>query len=657
MSNAKTVMSQAANTWAGPTYIEDVFSTYLYTGNGSTSRDITNNIDLSTEGGLVWIKGRTILRSNTLFDTERGAGKHLKADATAAEATSTTRLNSFLTTGFNLGNDLDINGNSYNYASWTFRKAPRFFDVVTYTGDGTSGRTISHNLGIAPGCVIVKRIDSTRGWGVYHRSIGATNYLVLESTQAAAAGVGLWNDTEPTDSVFTVGNNLYTNGAGASYVAYLFAHDPLGPSGDGSDGLIACGSYTGNGSTDGPEINLGWEPQWVMVKRTDDVDAWNMYDVMRGWQNGTNDSRLRPDTSDVESSNAFTFGHPTATGFKIDGVSGAYNASGGTYIYIAIRRGPMRQPTSGTEVFDAYFNSSSVTLGQSTGVTIVPDFVIARDITAATRDFNVADRMRGAGSINPDASFSKKALYTNLINAEASDKPFFDIMNRHGNVTVGGEGAGVSGLWGLFLKRAPGFFDVTAYEGDGLSTSTFNHNLGVTPELMIIKNRDDIRDWCVYHKDLGATYLMNLNSSSAAYQSGQYFPADPTETVFRPGSASATNRSGYSHIAYLFATLPGVSKVGSYTGNGSSQTINCGFTSGARFVLIKRTDSTGDWYVWDTKQGIVAGNDPRLKLNDPGSQITTDDSIDPDNSGFIVNQVAATDINVSSASYIYLAIA
>ena len=100
-----------------------------------------------------------------------------------------------------------------------------------------------------------------------------------------------------------------------------------------------------------------------------------------------------------------------------------------------------------------------------------------------------------------------------------------------------------------------------------------------------------------------------------------------------------------------------MSKVGSYTGNGSSQTINCGFTSGARFILIKRTDSTGDWYVWDTERGIVAGNDPHLSLNTTAAEVTTDDSIDPDNSGFIVNQVSATNINVSSATYIFYAIA
>jgi hypothetical protein len=126
--------------------------------------------------------------------------------------------------------------------------------------------------------------------------------------------------------------------------------------------------------------------------------------------------------------------------------------------------------------------------------------------------------------------------------------------------------------------------------------------------------------------------------------------------VFTVGVNTDINNAGENDIAYLFATLAGVSKVGSYTGNGSSQTINCGFTTGARFVLIKRTDSTGDWYVWDTARGIVTGNDPHLSLNTTAAEVTSNDTIDPDSTGFIVNQVAATNVNVNAATYIYLAI-
>jgi hypothetical protein len=134
----------------------------------------------------------------------------------------------------------------------------------------------------------------------------------------------------------------------------------------------------------------------------------------------------------------------------------------------------------------------------------------------------------------------------------------------------------------------------------------------------------------------------------------------PTSSVFSVAntySDSGTDGSGVTYVAYLFATKAGISKVGNYTGNGSSQTIDCGFTTGARFAMIKRTDSTGDWYVWDTVRGLVAGTDPHLSLNTTAAEVTTDDSIDPANAGFIVNQLAATNINVTSATYIYLAFA
>jgi hypothetical protein len=151
---------------------------------------------------------------------------------------------------------------------------------------------------------------------------------------------------------------------------------------------------------------------------------------------------------------------------------------------------------------------------------------------------------------------------------------------------------------------------------------------------------------------------MVLNSTAAkATGTTRWNSTTPSATTFAVGADTTVNASGGTYIAYLFASCAGVSKVGSYTGNGSSQTVNCSFSSGARFVMIKRTDSTGNWYVWDTTRGIVAGNDPHLSFNSMAVEVTTDDTIDPDSSGFVVNQVAATNVNVSAATYIYLAIA
>jgi hypothetical protein len=123
------------------------------------------------------------------------------------------------------------------------------------------------------------------------------------------------------------------------------------------------------------------------------------------------------------------------------------------------------------------------------------------------------------------------------------------------------------------------------------------------------------------------------------------------------GSSAATGSSGGSYIAYLFATCPGVSKVGSYTGTGTTQTINCGFTGGARFVMIKRTDSTGDWFVWDTARGMIPANDPYLLLNSTAAEVTGTDYVDTTATGFEITSTAPAAINASGGTFIYLAIA
>ena len=159
MSSASTKIIQAAAGNAGEAlYVEDVFSTYLYEGNGST-KTITNGIDLAGEGGLVWIKRRDSAANHALFDTERGAGKAVESSTTASETTSPSGdLNGFNSNGFSLGSNFaqNVNTGSTDYVSWTFRKDPKFFDVVTYSGNSVNGRQIPHSLNSAPGFIIVK---------------------------------------------------------------------------------------------------------------------------------------------------------------------------------------------------------------------------------------------------------------------------------------------------------------------------------------------------------------------------------------------------------------------------------------------------------------------------------------------------------------------
>jgi hypothetical protein len=152
---------------------------------------------------------------------------------------------------------------------------------------------------------------------------------------------------------------------------------------------------------------------------------------------------------------------------------------------------------------------------------------------------------------------------------------------------------------------------------------------------------------------------MALNTTAAGGTAGPVLWNDtaPTASVFSVGTSTNTNGSGYTYVAYLFATCAGVSKVGSYTGTATTLQVNCGFTAGARFVLIKRTDSTGSWYVWDSSRGIVSGNDPYLLLNSTAAEVTNTDYIDAYSAGFEISSTAPAEINASGGTYIFLSIA
>ena len=633
----------------GFTAIEDVFSTYLYTGNGST-QTITNGIDLAGEGGLVWFKQRNGINEHQLFDTERGQNQRLLLPPTAGQVNSgTDNLVSFNSDGFTLGPNAlmsGTNGSGQTMASWTFRKAPRFFDVVTYTGTGAA-RTVAHNLGIEPGCIIVKATSSAGDWWVYHRSLGATQRISLNATNASAANVNPWNNTEPTEAEFSLSSGVAGNDSGTQYVAYLFAHDPLGPSEDGSDGLIACGSFTTDGSAQF-SVDLGWEPQWVLMKPSAISFPWQLVDTMRGFGVSSDAATLSPNNANAES-NSINLIQPTATGFKSTATADSINPSQ-TYIYIAIRRGPMRAPESGTEVFATTLYQADNLSGRKidTSITLDASFISARDGGAWD---HFADTRLTSG----------KTLLTNSTRAEGDDG-ILTFGAGQTQVELERNFANYSNFNYVLhgFRRAPEFFDVVAYTGDGVAGRTVPHNLGVAPEMMIVKRRSADGSWGVYHAGVGAspaTKVIKLNQIFGTQVVSSYWNnTAPTESVFTVGSDGDVNASAHTYIAYLFATLAGVSKVGSYTGNGSSQTIDCGFTTGARFILIKRTDSTGDWYVWDTARGIVAANDPHLSLNTTAAEVTTDDSVDPVSNGFIVNQVAATNINVSAASYIFYSV-
>jgi hypothetical protein len=458
-----------------PNYIEEVFSTWLYTGNSST-QTITNNIDLSTKGGLVWVKRRDSAGNNSLYDTARGVEKRIGANLTTAED-ARAGVTAFNSTGFSLG--ADDNAYPALMASWTFRKQPKFFDVVTYTGSGST-QTINHNLGSAPGCIIIKiRSQPGSNWWVWHRGDGTT-FRVLNLDNTEPSYTSSYSDgnsvlsaapTSTSFSVKTTSVDAYgTNETGESYVAYVFAHNAGGFGLTGTDNVISCGSYVGNQPST-VTVTLGYEPQWLLIKNATNTSDWYLFDNMRGLPVTGSQAVLNPNNSDAESQNAFTGIRLTATGFQLTLDDTTLNASGQTYIYIAIRRGPMKVPTSGTSVFEpvAYAGDDAAEKTVSSAVN-APDFSLTQKRNQATWLNHVYDRLRG----------NNRRLITDRTNAESGANGVFLQNGITLAATDDNNKSGINYI-NYFFRRAPSFFDEVCYTGTG-SATTQAHNIGVAPQ-------------------------------------------------------------------------------------------------------------------------------------------------------------------------------
>ncbi len=627
-------------------FIENLFSTYLYTGTGS-ALTITNGINLSGEGGMFWTKPRTAATfpNHMVYDTARGITVSLTTNNT--DGNDTNSISSFNSNGYSLTGGTRTNQSGQSYVSWTFRKQPKFFDIVTYTGTG-SFRSVSHNLGSVPGCIIVKRTDTSGEWAVYHRSLGATKYLILNSN-AIEDTAGYWGNTTPTSTEFYVGSLGDTNANGGTFVAYLFAHDAGGFGLSGSENVISCGQ-TSLDSSGFATVSLGYEPQFVIIKSTEYIGPWGIMDTTRGANalsssnlfNAFSAQRLNANSSSAESNSTDYAIAPNATGFTLS-ATGYAGALYDNFVYIAIRRGPMAKPTLGTSVYEAYYNTTNIG-NQVNGSLSAVDMTMQTQAPSplAGYTWTTFDRLRG----------SNRYINTSETAAEATAS---SVSFNSGQLGVTNGSWFTAGGVGYNFKRAPGFFDIVCFDTDGSGQYSGSHNLGVTPELLIFKSRGTTANWQVVSNKLtGAQYFLRLNSTIAEY--------DNTNTNYTASSTSfSIPNTGFlatsaTYVGYFFATCPGVSKVGTYTGTGALQQINCGFTSGARFVLIKVTDTTGDWYVWDYARGIVAGNDPYLLLNSTAAQVDNTDYIDTYSSGFEVTADASTTVNISGRNYIFLAI-
>ena len=628
------------------------FDTVLYTGNGSTQAISSLNFS----PGLVWVKCRSTNDPSALVDSVRGASETLFSDNTNPQANRTS-VTAFNSNGFTLGNYTNTNRNNDTYVAWNFKAGGTAvantngtinsqvsvnntlgFSIVSYTGNGVQGATVGHGLDAAPDLIIAKGVGNTDSWRVGVTSLGWQYYMGLEGAWAANVASSVWNSTTPTSSVFSLGNNADANGSNQTKIAYCFTSKP---------GFSKVGSYTGNGSASGPIVQTGFEPAFIMLKPTSIADNWMIYDNKRG-----DNKVLFPNLSNAESTydGRLSF---LANGFQITTTNSGWNGSGQTYIYLAIAAdGSTATPSLANSFAPEIYTGNGGTQSVTTG--FKPDLVWIKSRSSASWANFLQDSVRGVANFLISNSTGAQGTTVPSIVGSFDTNGFSVLGNGNSNTL---NDTYVSWNWkagGTPSINTNGTTTsiVSANQAAGFSIATFTgsgainvgHGLNSAPELIIRKQTNATGIWTVYTSATGTGKYLRLNETTSVNTNAVVYSAVTSTTYTSDWSSTA-----YNWVSYHFHSVAGYSKVGTYSGTGAAQTITTGFQPG--FVMIKRTDSTGNWLIFDSGRGAQY----ELYANLTDSEY---------NAGGGSNSFSATGFtpqtagawNLNGATYIYLAI-
>ena len=651
------------------------FNTVLYTGNNA-AQSITS---LNFKPDFTWIKERSGTDRHVLTDSVRGTNSQLSSQNTNAETTYSSNITAFNSNGFTLGSASETNGGSETYVAWNFKAGGAAvantdgtinsqvsvnttlgFSIVKHTGTGSTG-TVGTGLSSPAELIIRKNIDASStgaDWYVYAPASPYFGYL--NTTDAFNSGNNAaysYNQTVPTGSIFNVGNTYSGNINNDDYIAYCFTSKP---------GFSKVGSYTGARPND-VLVQTGFQPAFVMIKASNATDDWFIVDDKREGTSAPS-KNLLANTSGAESS--FTGVQFLANGFKLVGSanSGGTNNSGTTFIYLAIAADgstatPSLANSFATEIYTGNSGTQPVT-----GVGFKPDFTWTKTRNGGNYH-QLFDSVRGATkAIESDTTFAESSEPTALT---AFDIDGFS-LGSSGNVNGSGTtyvawnwkaGGGTPSIntdgtiTSLVSANQAAGFSVVNWTGLGNNGQTVGHGLNTAPELIITKVLNISGEgWYTYSAETGNTKYLTLNTTAealtaqqAGYGAGSNFWNDtsPTNSVFSLGSIAEIK--SYNHIAYCFTSISGYSKVGTYSGTASANSITTGFQPG--FVMIKRTNSAGNWLIFDSGRGAQY----ELYANLSDSEY---------NAGGGSNSFSATGFtpqtagawNLNGATYIYLAI-
>ena len=641
------------------------FNTVLYSGNGGT-QSITG---LNFSPGLVWIKKRNTTEDHAWFDTVRGTQQQISSNLTSAGYTTSNALSSFNSDGFTTGNNGATNNGSGTYVAWNFKAGGAAvantdgsvnsqvsvndtlgFSIVKWTGTNAIN-TIGHGLSSAPELILIKSLDVVANWQVYAEPIG-NNYKLALNTTDTKGSTSRFDSTSPTTSVFT----FRDVGITGDQIAYCFTSKP---------GFSKVGSYTGNGSTNGPIVQTGFEPAFLLVKGTDNTSSWLIYDNKRTPSNPRNNVLLANTTSaDIITSNVNV--DFFANGFQIKATNADLNSNSLNYIYLAFAAdGSTTTPSLANSFAPEIYTGNGGTQA-ITGTGFKPDLVWSKERSRSSTNHILSDSIRGVG----------KSLMTNNTNAEGtrgvtsfdSNGFTYTYPSEGGDANFNGQ-TYVAWNWKaggtpsintdgtitsiVSANQAAGF-SVVKYTGivNG-NAKSFGHGLNNIPDMVIVKDIDwSVPSWFVWHKDLtGNDYYLRLESTNAEAQSSGIFASTPTSTVVNIGNDSGVGDRTDNYIAYCFTSIAGYSKVGTYTSTYPSTTsINVGFQPS--FVMIKSYNQARNWVMHDSARGA----DEQLYANLTNAESNTGTDFQFTSTGFNVSGGGNDLDGGSSYSYIYLAI-
>ena len=604
---------------ATKTYVDDIFSTFLYKGTGS-AQSINNGIDLSSEGGMVWIKSRDWTRSHNIYDTVRGTNKVIYTESSNTEVTkgpsnADSGIYQFNNNGFNIGAINGVGANNYNYSSWTFRKAPGFFDVVQYTGTG-SAQHISHSLSCIPGLIMVKCTSANHDWAVYHRSTKSTHFLELNETNVAADNISRWNDTDPTSTNFTVGTSGSVNDNNSTYIAYVFAGGASTASGavsvafDGSNDKVSIPDSTDFEFGSGDFTVEAWVKQSNSAGAGADshtiVNKWHNTSDAKEWilriDNGTGSNKLQWLQTTNGNSNQIT------TGNTVIHVGQWYHVavvghSGTIKLFV---NGIQQASTATQGTIHSYSNPLIFGYNQSTGGQwmdgLISNCRIVKGTAVYTSSFkpptepltNITNtKLLCLNNSSVTGSTVSPGTLTNDGATASTDSPDFD--DPAGFVFGENEDQNIIKC-GSYVGTGSGGFEV---------------HVGFEPSWIIVKSATSAENWEMYDSMRGLAVggnaeRLKANTTDSEDTNSNWFSLTANGFIVNSTSGTAnTNGETYIYMAIRrsdgYVGKPpslGTDVFAMDTGAGDTSTTIPNYDSGfpVDFALSKQPAITSDWY-------------------------------------------------------------